>query len=101
MLIKNAVVYNMQKYLPFIMYYGSAIGVVYRQTTLFSKHFDRSLQVGLSDPTCMQISDLYIPLTVFEILGFKLKNKTDKKNRRNRLFAISPTLVVQFSPNFR
>ena len=67
------------------------------------KHFDRLVQVGLSDPTCMQISDLYIPLTVFEILGFKVKNKNDKndkKNRRNSRFAISPMLVVQFSPNF-
>ena len=28
--------YNKQKYLPFIMYYGSAVCVVYRPTTLFS-----------------------------------------------------------------
>ena len=50
-----------------------------------------------------KISDLYIPLTVFEIQGFKLKNKNDndKKNWRNRLFAISPMFVVQFSPYFR
>ena len=41
-----------------------------------------------------------VPLTVFEIQGFKLKNKNDKKkkkkNWRNGLFAISPMLVVQF-----
>ena len=45
-----------------------------------------------------KISDLYIPLTGFEIQGFKLKNKNDKKkkNWRNGPFAISPMLVVQF-----
>ena len=59
------------------------------------KHFDRS-----SDPTCVQ-KFRPVPLTVFEIQGFKLKNNNDKKNWRNRLFAISPTFVVQFSPNFR
>ena len=41
---------------------------------------------------------------VFEIQGFKLKNKNNdkkkKKNWRNRLFDISPMFVVQFSPNF-
>ena len=40
-----------------------------------------------------------VPFTVFEIQGFKLKNKNDnndKKNWRNGLFAISPMLVVQF-----
>ena len=67
------------------------------------KHFDRSLHVGSSDPTCVQNIR---PLTVFEIQGFKLKNKNNndndkKRNWRNRLFAISPMFVVQFSPNFR
>ena len=53
------------------------------------KHFDRSLHIGSSDTTCVQISDLYIPLTVFEILGFNLKNENDKKNNwRNGLFVI-------------
>ena len=42
-----------------------------------------------------------VPLTVFEIQGFNLKNENDKKNWRNGLFVISPMLVVQFSPNFR
>ena len=53
-----------------------------------------------------KISNLYIPRTVFEIQGFKLKNKNDdnndkkkNKNWRIRLFAISPMFVVQFSPN--
>ena len=64
------------------------------------KHFDRSLHVRSSDPTCVQ-NCTPVPLTVFEIQGFKLKNKNDnndkkKKNWRNGLFAISPMLVVQF-----
>ena len=64
------------------------------------KHFDRSLHAGSSDSTCVQ-NFRPVPLTVFEILGFKLKNKKDKNNCGNRLFAISPMFVVQFSPNFR
>ena len=67
------------------------------------KHFDRSLHVGSSDPTCVQ-NIRPVPLMVFEIQGFKLKNDNDndnKKNWRNRLFAISPMFVVQFSPNIR
>ena len=69
------------------------------------KHFDRSLHVGLLDPTCLQNFKPVSP-TVFEIQGFKLKNKNDndsdkQKNWRNGLFAISPMFVVQFSPYFR
>ena len=70
------------------------------------KHFDRSLHIGSSDLTSVQ-NFRPIPLTVFEIQGIKLKNKNDdndkkkEKNWRNRLFAISPMFVVQFSPNFR
>ena len=67
------------------------------------KHFDRSLQVELLDPTCVQ-NFRPVTLMVFEILGFKLKNDNDnkdKKNWRNGLFAISPMFVVQFSPNFK
>ena len=59
------------------------------------KHFDRSLHVGSSDPTCVQ-NFRPVPLMVFEIQGFKLKNDNDKKNWRDGLFAISPMLVVQF-----
>ena len=60
------------------------------------KHFDRSLHVGSSDPTCVQ-NFRPVPLTVFEIQGFNLKNENDKKkNWRNGLFAISAMLVVQF-----
>ena len=62
------------------------------------KHFDRSLHVGSSDPACVQ-KFRPVPLMVFEIQGFQLKNKNnDKKNWRNRPFAISPMFVVQFSP---
>ena len=79
----------MQKYLPFIMpkfdghimllyakvcplYYvlWECIVVVYTNY-IFYKHFDRSLHVGLLDPTCVQ-NFRSIPLAVFEILGFKL-----------------------------
>ena len=64
------------------------------------KQFDRSLHVGSSDPTCLQ-NFRPVPRTVFEIQGFKLKNdNNDKKNWRNRLFAISPIFVVQLLPYF-
>ena len=52
------------------------------------KHFDKLLHVWSLDPTCVQ-NFRPVPLTVFEILGFKLKNE-NKKNWRKRLFAISP-----------
>ena len=65
------------------------------------KHFDRSLHVESLDPICVQ-NFRPVPLTAFEILGFKLKKRKDnKKNWRNGPFAISPMFVVQFSPNFR
>ena len=62
----------MQKYLPFIMYYGSAL-------LLFTHklHFDRSLHIESSDPTYVQ-NFRPVTLTFFEILGFKLKNKDGK-----------------------
>ena len=41
------------------------------------EHFDRSLHVGSLDPTCVQYFTP-VPLTVFEIQGFKLKNENDK-----------------------
>ena len=63
------------------------------------KYFDRSLHVASLDPTCVQ-NFRPVPLTVFEIQGFKLKkndNDNDKKkNWRNGLFSISSMLVVQF-----
>ena len=62
-------------------------------------HFDRSLHIESLDPSCVQ-NFRSLTLTVFEIQGFKLKNKNDKKkNWRNRPFAISPMFVVQFLPN--
>ena len=67
------------------------------------KHFDRSLHVGSKNLTCVQ-NLRPVPLMVFEIQGFKLKNKNNdnkkKKNWRNRLFTISPMFAVQFEPNF-
>ena len=63
------------------------------------KHFNKSVHIGLSKPTCVQ-NFRPVSLMVFEILGFKLKNKNndndDRKNWRNELFVISPMLVVQF-----
>ena len=59
------------------------------------KHFDRSLHVKSSDPTCVQ-NFRHVPYTVFEIQGLNLKNEKDKQNWRNGLFTISPMLVVQF-----
>ena len=41
------------------------------------KHFDRSLHVGSSDPTCVQ-NFRPVPLMAFEIQGFKLKNENEK-----------------------
>ena len=96
----------MQKYLSFYNVLWECIVVVYTQTALFKKYFDRSLHVGSLNPTCVQNFRL-VPLMVFEIQGFKLKKENDndndkkKKNWRNGLFAISPMFVVQFSPNFR
>ena len=59
------------------------------------KHFDRSLHIESSEPTCAQ-NVRSVPLTVFEIPRFKLKNeKKNKKNLRNGLSAISPVLMVQ------
>ena len=64
------------------------------------KHCDRSLHVGSLNPTCVQ-NFRPVPLMVFEIQEFKLKNKNnDNKNWRNKPFAISPMVVIQFSPNF-
>ena len=74
--------------------------VLWECNVVVYKHFDRSLHVGSSDPTYVQIFRP-APLTVFEILGFKLKKNDNKKNWRNGLFAISPMLMVQFKPKYR
>ena len=63
------------------------------------KHFDRLVHIVSLISACLQ-NFRPLTLTVFEILGFKLKNKDDKKNWKNRLFTISPIFVLQFSPTF-
>ena len=70
--------------------------VIWECIFVVNKHFDRSLHVGSPDPTCVQ-KFRPVPLTVFEIQGFKLKNKKDnndnkKKNWRNRLLPYLPCL---------
>ena len=47
------------------------------------KHFDKSLHIESSGPTCVQ-KFRPVHLTVFEIQGFKLKNK----NGNDKKFAI-------------
>ena len=86
----------MQKYLSFIMYYGSALLLFTRKLHCL-QNFGRSLHIESSNPTFVQ-NFRPVPIMVFEIQGFKLKNKNDnnKKNWRNGLFAISPMLVIQF-----
>ena len=70
--------------------------VLWECLVIVYKRFGRSLHVGSSDTTCVQ-NFRPVPLTVFEIQGFKLKSKkNDNKNWINGLFAISPMLVVQF-----
>ena len=59
----------MQKNLPFIMYYGSAL-LLFNINYIVYKHSDRSLHIGSSDLTCVQNFRPVTP-TVFEILGFK------------------------------
>ena len=87
------------------MYYGNALLLFTRKHIVY-KYFDTSLHVGSLDPTCLQ-NFRPVTLTVFEIQGFKLKNKNNdkkkkkRKNWRNRLFAMAPMFVFQFSPNFR
>ena len=74
----------------------SPFNVLWECIVVVYKHFDMSMHVGSVDPTCVQNFGP-IPPTVFEILGFKLKNKNDnKENWRNKLFTIFPMLVVQF-----
>ena len=61
--------------------------VVYKHVTqlcIVYKHFDRLLHVGSLDPTCVQ-NFRPVPLTVFEIQGFKLKNKNNDDNDKKEL----------------
>ena len=69
--------YYMQKYLYFIMYYGSAF-LLFTYKLHCLQTFDRSLHVGSLDPTCVQ-NFRPVPLMVFEIQGFKLKNKRRRR----------------------
>ena len=66
----------MQKYLPFIMYYGSALLLFICKV--------HCLQTLIWQVTAHWVIEPYLgknfrpaPLTVFEILGFKLKNKNE------------------------
>ena len=58
------------------------------------KHFDRSLHVGSLDLTCVQ-NFRPVSLTVFEILGFKLKNN-NKKNWSIPIYKVLPYFVITF-----
>ena len=57
------------------------------------KHFDRSLHIGTSDPTCVQ-NFRHITLTVFEILEFKLKNEKDRNGEMKFLSYILFSMLV-------
>ena len=66
----------MQKYLHFIMYYGSAL-LLFTLNYIVYEHVDRPLHVWSLGPTYVQYFRP-VPLTVFNILIFKLKNENDK-----------------------
>ena len=76
------------------MYYGCEL-LLFQHKLLCLQTFDRLLHVESLYPTCIQ-NFKPVPLTGFEILGFKLKNKNDNDKNiwKNRLFAISPMFVV-------
>ena len=61
---------------PFIMYYGSAL-LLFTHKIHCLKHFGRSLHIVSLDPTKVK-NFRPASCTVFEILGFKLKNGNDK-----------------------
>ena len=63
------------KYISFIMCFVHVNYIVY-------KHFDKSMHVRSLDPTYVQ-NIRPIPPMVFEILGFKLKNKNDHNDKKN------------------
>ena len=76
----------MHKYLPFIMYYGSAFVFVYT-------FFDKWLQVGSSDLTMCKVLNRHF------LQFLKLKNNDNDKNWGNELFLILSTMfVVKFKP---
>ena len=61
------------------------------------KYFDRLLHIGSLDPTNLQ-NVRPIPLTVFEIQGFKLKNKNDDKKKWTFFYIshISGSILTKF-----
>ena len=63
------------KVCPIYKVMWECIVVVNTYATLFT---NRSVHVESSELTCVQ-NFRSVPLTGFEILGFKLKNKNDKK----------------------
>ena len=69
-----------------------SIVVVYTYSTLFTNILTGQCTSGHRTLLMYKISDLYIPLTVFEILGFKLKNENDKK-----IFLISCWCMLLFT----
>ena len=67
----------MQKYLPFIMYYESAL-LLFTLNYIVYEPLDRSLHIWSSGHTYVQYYFRPVPLMVFEKLRLKLKNKNDK-----------------------
>ena len=68
--------------------------LLFTRKLIVYKHCNRSLHIGVLDPTCVQ-NFRPVALTVFEIQGLKLNNNNNnnnnnkqKKNWRNGLFAI-------------
>ena len=66
------------KVFPLYNVLWECIVVVYTQTTLFTNIFTGHCMSGHRTLLMYKISELYIPLTVFEILGFKLRNENEK-----------------------
>ena len=61
------------------------------------KHFDRSFHIASSDPTCVQ-NFRPVPLTVFEIQGFKLKNKNNNDNDKKKKKKIGEIDFLAYLP---
>ena len=85
----------MQKHPPVIMYGIKSLVTVSMET-----------KQGMKILTCDCVQSCRFELfTVFEIQGSKLNNnnnkKQKKKNWENKLFVISPLLMMQFLPYFR
>ena len=70
----------MQKYLSFIMYYGSALLLFTRKLHGLQAFCQATAHWVIGPYLCANFRP--VPLTVFEILGFNLKNKSDNKKKR-------------------